>query len=62
MPGENHLSLIAEEGAEGNCPVCEREFDADEWIETSVGADAWGGSAHYECPTDNCEGTASVSW
>ena len=59
---DSHLNLLAEDGVHGTCPVCGRLFDTDEWIETSVGSDPWGGTAHYECPTDDCDGTASVSW
>lgn len=61
MGDDSHVYWFVEDERE-SCPVCGREVDQDEWIEDGVAAGYRGGSATYQCPTDGCEGTASVQW
>lgn len=61
MELDDHIYCPAERDWSGKeCAVCGRQFDQDEWQLEGHAGDAWGGSALYSCPNDDCDGTATV--
>lgn len=43
-----------------HCPICSARFDEDIWEYAFGFGDRSGASSYYDCPTDECEGTAVV--
>lgn len=62
--GDTHIYWPADDPDDrpDGCAVCGTRFDQDKWVEAGVAAGQRGGSAYYDCPTDGCEGTATVLW
>lgn len=61
-PTEITVQLDAVGMPEAECPVCGQPFDADEWPLTAHGQTPDGGIGVHTCPTDGCEGSATVSY
>lgn len=63
MTDEHTVYCPAEEGVNSkNCPSCGLTVDTDKWDKDRVAAGSRGGSAHYSCPTESCDGKAVVLW
>lgn len=43
-----------------HCPLCEHQFNRDDWTETRSFGDRTGSSVYYDCPSESCEGEIVV--
>jgi len=56
------IDIETEDESDYNCPVCGRTIDTTEWDRFVSGADRSGGIAVHSCPTEDCDGEASLFW
>lgn len=57
---DSRVVIVSASDMDGDCPQCGRKVD-DSW-KIAVDTEAWNTDVTHHCPTDGCQGAASLNY
>ena len=58
---DDRVVIASASNKDAECPLCGSVVDADTW-KVALNTDAYDADVTHLCPTENCEGAASMSY